>query len=228
MRYPEAWLRGVSLGEGITCELRLQIIDATLKPGETLSENRIAADFGTSRSPVREALKTLSSEGLIRLERMGAVVIGLGQKEVDELYDVRFLIESFAQQRMAGMDTASLFVQLDRIIDKMALAAKHMDAIEFAFQDFSFHETIIAEAKHSRIWQLWRSIRQIVKTVMLLTTGEVFSEGEARVEAVIEKHRKLLSGIRTGDPPTIERTVREYFADSYLTLHDSIAAEERS
>lgn len=223
MRYPESWLRGAALGEGITCELRLQIIDGTLKPGETLSENRIAADFGTSRSPVREALKTLSNEGLIRLERMGAVVIGLGQKEVDELYDVRFLIESFAQQRMAGMDTEALFVQLDRIIDKMELAAKHVDPIEFAYQDLSFHETIIAEAKHSRIWQLWRSIRQIVMTVMLLTTEEVFSEGAARVEGVIEKHRRVIAGIRTNDPQTIERTVRDYFADSYLTLHDSLS-----
>ncbi|CAM3918774.1 GntR family transcriptional regulator [Cohnella lubricantis] len=223
MRYPESWLRGAPLGEGITCELRMQIISGALKPGETLSENRIAADFGTSRSPVREAMKTLSSEGLIRLERMGAVVIGLGEKEVDELYDVRFLIESFAQQRMAGLDTGPLIVQLGRIIDKMELAAKHMDPIEFAYQDLAFHETIIAEAKHSRIWQLWKSIRQIVMTVMLLTTEEVFSEGEARVAGVIDKHRKLLNGIQTNDPKTIERTVRDYFADSYVTLHDSIS-----
>lgn len=226
MKYPEAWLRGASLGEGITCELRMQIIDGTFAPGEKLSENRIAADFGTSRSPVREALKTLSNEGLIRLERMGAVVVGLGAKEVEELYDVRFLIESFVQRRMAGRDNGPLLVQLERIIDKMELAAKHRDPTEFAWQDLSFHETIIAEAKHSRIWQLWRSIRQIVMTVMLLTTSEVFAGGEQRVEAVVGKHRRLAEGIRSGDPQTIERTVAQYFNDSYVTLHESLPAQE--
>lgn len=89
--------------EAIACELRLRIISGTLRPGEILSENRIAADFDSSRSPVREALRTLSNEGLIRLERMGVVVIGLKIKDVEELYDVRFLIESFVQQRLAGM-----------------------------------------------------------------------------------------------------------------------------
>ncbi|WP_027094264.1 GntR family transcriptional regulator [Cohnella thermotolerans] len=223
MSYPEAWLRGASLGEGITCQLRLQIINGTLKPGETLSENRIAADFGTSRSPVREAMKTLSNEGLIRLERMGAVVVGLGPKEVEELYDVRYLIESFVQQRMAGSDTGPLKISLQRIIDKMELAAKHGDPVEFAFQDLSFHETIIAEAKHSRIWQLWRSIRQIVMTVMLITTEEVFAEGERRIQGVVEKHRRLLQALQSGDPDEVQRSVRHYFDDSYVTLQHSIS-----
>lgn len=67
LHYPSAWLLGMSLGEKIASELRLQIINGTIPTGEILSENRIAADFGTSRSPVREAMKSLSNEGLIRL-----------------------------------------------------------------------------------------------------------------------------------------------------------------
>ncbi|RUS47183.1 GntR family transcriptional regulator [Cohnella sp. AR92] len=222
MAYPAAWLRGASLGEAITCELRLGIVTGKLKPGEKLSENRIAADFGTSRSPVRESLRTLSDEGLIRLERMGAVVLGLSEDEVRELFDVRSLIEGFVQERLSHMDLEPVIVQLERIIDKMTLAAKHRDVEEFAFQDFSFHETIVAEAKHSRIWQLWRSIRQLVLTVMLVTTEKVFGEGEERTEAVVEKHRVLLQGLRSGSETEIRKQVRNYFADSYVTLHRSL------
>jgi len=226
MKYPEAWLRGASLGEGIACNIRLKIVSGTIQPGDKLSENGIAAEFGTSRSPVREALKTLSGEGLIRLERMGAVVIGLGPKEVGELYDVRYLIESFVQSRIAALDAAALSVVLERIIDKMELAGRHRDPVEFAYQDLSFHETIIAEAKHSRIWQLWKSIRQLVMTVMLITTEEVFAEGAERVEAVIEKHRILLQGIRSGDPEEVQKKVRRYFDDSYVTLRHSLPHSE--
>ncbi|MWC29841.1 GntR family transcriptional regulator [Paenibacillus sp. MMS18-CY102] len=221
MAYPAAWLRGASLGEAIACELRLSIITGSIQGGEKLSENRIAADFGTSRSPVREALRTLSDEGLIRLERMGAVVLGLNEKEVDELFDVRYLIEGFVQERLSRMDREPVIVQLERIIDKMSLAAKHLDAEEFAYQDFMFHETIIAEAKHSRIWQLWRSIRQIVLALMLVTTERVFGEGSERINRVIEKHNIILQGLRTGNADEIQQHVRTYFEDSFVTLHKS-------
>jgi GntR family transcriptional regulator, gluconate operon transcriptional repressor len=222
MQYPPAWLQGASLGESIACELRLQIINEKIKPGEILSENRIAAEFGTSRSPVREALKSLSGEGLIRLERMGAVVIGLNLKDVEELYDVRYLIESFAQQKLAGGNHERLILNLEQIIDKMKLAVKYNDFVDFAYQDFSFHEAIISEAKHTRIQHLWNSIRHIVMTVILITTEKGFDSGEERMNWVAEKHRSVVEGLRSGDAETIRKVVQEYFEDSGETLIRSL------
>jgi GntR family transcriptional regulator of gluconate operon len=222
MQYPTAWLQGASRGESIACELRLQIINEQIKPGEVLSENRIAADFGTSRSPVREALKYLSGEGLIRLERMGAVVIGLNLKDVEELYDVRYLIESFAQQKLAGGGHEAMILQLEQIIDKMKLAVKYNDFVEFANQDFIFHEAIVKEANHTRILHLWNSIRHIVMTVMLITTEKGFHEGEERMNWVAEKHRTVVESLRSGDVETIRKVVQDYFADSGRTLIHSL------
>ncbi|KEQ27161.1 GntR family transcriptional regulator [Paenibacillus tyrfis] len=219
MRYPAVWLQGLSLGESMACDLRLQIIAGNIKPGEVISENKVAAEFGTSRSPVREALKTLSNEGLIRLERMGAVVNGLSSQDVEELYDVRFLIESFAQQRLAEGNHESLLSNLKRNIDKMDLAMKHRDIEEFSYLDFSFHESIIVEAKHARILHLWKSIRQIVLTVMYLTTAEVFSKGENKLKSVIDKHRSIVAGLESKDVTVIQSVVQQYFADSHKTLH---------
>ncbi|MBR2565096.1 MAG: GntR family transcriptional regulator [Paenibacillus sp.] len=221
MQFPSSWLQGASRGGAIACELRLRIINGTLKPGEILSENRIAADFDSSRSPVREALRTLSNEGLIRLERMGVVILGLNMKDVEELYDVRFLIESFVQQRLAADVPPVLIKQLRHIIDKMQLAGKHQDAIEFAYQDLTFHETIIEAAGHSRISHLWKSIRYVVMTVMLLTTRNVFAQGESKVSAVIGKHQSLATALESGDKALIHSGVRTYFKDSDRTLHES-------
>ncbi|GMK37220.1 GntR family transcriptional regulator [Paenibacillus sp. CCS19] len=223
MRYPTAWLQGSSLGESIACELRLQIINGTIQQGEKLSENRIAADFNTSRSPVREALKALSNEGLIRLERMGAVVLGLSAQELQELYDVRYLIESFAQQRLASGNHDSLLANLKQIIDKMELAVKYNDAVEFSHLDFRFHESMIVEAQHTRIHHLWRSIRHIVLTVMLITTEVVFAEGENKLLQVIDKHRGIIKALESRDVQVIQQVVQDYFADSNITLHSSIS-----
>ncbi|WP_223069981.1 GntR family transcriptional regulator [Paenibacillus caui] len=222
MHYPAVWLQGASLGESIACELRQRIINGTVKSGEILTENRIAAEFGTSRSPVREAMKALAAEGLIRLERMGAVVLGLSLQEIEELYDVRYLIETFAQQRLAEADTAILIDSLRKIIDRMELAAKHHDKVEFSYQDLAFHETIIREAKHSRILHLWNSIRPIVMAVMLITTEEMFSLGEDNIIRVIKKHNKLMDALQSGDAAGIHHEVEEYFADSRNTLHLSL------
>lgn len=222
LHYPSAWLQGVSRGESIASELRLHIIKGTLKVSEVISENRIAADFGTSRSPVREALKTLSNEGLIRLERMGAVVLGLSGKDVEELYDVRYLIESFAQQRQAEAGSDKLIGQLNQLIDKMQLAVKYGDIVDFSYSDFSFHEAIILEAKHTRILHMWKSIRQIVLTVMLITTEEIFSQGEEKLKLVIDKHRAIVQGLESRNSEVIQKVVQQYFADSKLTLHNSL------
>ena len=106
--YPEKWLSKASTGEKITSELRMQIIAGVIESGTILSENKLAADFEVSRSPVRDALKVLASENMIRLERMGAVVLGLSKKEIDEIYDVRLLIESFVFERLAARDVDNL------------------------------------------------------------------------------------------------------------------------
>ncbi|MDQ0091906.1 GntR family transcriptional regulator of gluconate operon [Paenibacillus anaericanus] len=222
MQYPAAWLKGSTLGESIASKLRLQIINREIKPGEILSENRIAADFGASRSPVREALKILAAEGLISLQRMGVHVNGLSLNNIEELYDVRFLIENFAWQRMAASDSAARITMLNQIIDKMDLAAKHNDFVEFAYQDFCFHEYIIKETKHTRILHLWTSISQIVITLKLITTKKIFSQQKKHIQSVIQQHQKLLECLQFRDTAIIQARVEEYFADSRRTLQTSL------
>ncbi|MFC3804354.1 GntR family transcriptional regulator [Cohnella sp. GCM10012308] len=220
-QYPAAWLKGQSRGEAIAGELRLRIVDGSLKQGDVISENKIAAEFGTSRSPVREALKALSNEGLLRLERMGAVVQGLSAQDIAELYDVRYLIESFAQQRLATSCPPELIATLRHRIDSMRVAAKYADIAEFAWLDFQFHDGLISASGHARIARLWDSIRYIVLAVMLLTTEKVFGGGSERLERVVAKHEAIADALESGDEARIADVVRSYFADSRQTLRNT-------
>lgn len=217
MQYPASWLKGSTLGESIASQLRLRIISGEIARGEILSENRIAADFGTSRSPVREALKLLSSEGLITLQRMGVQVTGLSLNNIEELVDVRYLIESFAWKRIGTNYSEGQISTLNQIIDKMQLAAKYRDIAEFAYQQYCFHEYIIIEAKHTRNLHLWTSISGIVKTVMLLTAKDLLSQEENKIHYVIHKHQWLLESLETRDIALIQERIEEYFADSRNT-----------
>lgn len=222
MQYPSSWLQGASLGEKITCELRLQIVSGSIKRNTILSENQIASEFGTSRSPVRESLKTLSNEGLIRLERMGAVVLGLTQKDIEEIYDVRFLIETFILERLSKVNHENLVTSLHKIIDKMEMAAKHHDFIEFAYQDLYFHEIMILESNHTRILHLWNNIRHIVLAALLVATERRFTSEIHEIKTLIDNHRLLVKALVSKDSSYIKQVVQEHFEDTRNSVNNTL------
>lgn len=78
--YPKKKLMNESKGEQVVAELRMRIISREVKAGTVLSENQLGSLFQVSRSPVREALRVLANENLVRPERMGAVVVGISEK----------------------------------------------------------------------------------------------------------------------------------------------------
>lgn len=174
--YPSKWLSKASAGDRVSCELRMRIISGEIESGTILSENKLAADFAVSRSPIREALKILASENIIRLERMGAVVIGLSEKEIEEIYDVRLLIESFVFERIVKIDTNELIKELSKILEMMKVAIKYSDADEFSYQDVLFHETIIRTANHSYILMIWNNLKPVMESFILLSMRMRFKE----------------------------------------------------
>ncbi|MGG4502684.1 GntR family transcriptional regulator [Paenibacillus polymyxa] len=227
MKYPTTWLQGASLGERIACELRLQIIRGMQTPGTVLSENQIATDFGTSRSPVREAMKVLSSEGLIRLERMGAVVIGMTPDDMEELFDVRMLIEHFVVQRYVHRDNTILVNTLNQMIDKMEVALKHRDIAEFSLQDFNFHEALVLEAGHTRILHTWNGMRQLILTVMLAATEQRFASNIEESQVTIHKHRTFANALKQGNDQELSRLIEEHYRDTRNAVNDSILSPYR-
>jgi GntR family transcriptional regulator of gluconate operon len=227
MKYPSVWLQGASLGERIACELRLQIIRGMQTPDTVLSENQIAADFGTSRSPVREALKVLSGEGLLRLERMGAIVIGMTPADMEELFDVRMLIEHFVVQRFVHRDNAGLVTALNRMIDKMEVALKHRDVVEFSLHDFTFHEALVLEAGHTRILHTWNGMRQLILTVMLAATEQRFAANIEESQVTIHNHRTFANALNKGSAQELSEFIENHYRDTRNAVNDSVLSPYR-
>ncbi|WP_066250856.1 GntR family transcriptional regulator [Neobacillus drentensis] len=203
--FPAKMLSKAGAGERIACELRMRIISGVIESGAVLSENKLATDFAVSRSPIREALKVLASEKIIRLERMGAVVVGLAEKEIQEIYDVRLLIETFVFERLVRMDTDQLSRELSKILEMMKIAIKYRDADEFALQDVLFHQTIIGSINHSYILMIWDNIKPVMECLILLSMRmrmrkeeeyedftRIIKNHEIYIEAIESKDRALM------------------------------------
>jgi GntR family transcriptional regulator, gluconate operon transcriptional repressor len=211
--YPTKWLSKASTGERVTCEIRMRIISGIIESGTTLSENKLAAEYNVSRSPIREALKVLANENLIRLERMGAVVVGITDKEVEEIYDVRLLIETFVFERLVKIDTADLVRELNKILEMMQIAIKYKDADEFAFQDVLFHETIIRAIDHSYIMMIWNNTKPVMESFILLSMRMHFSEKYDDLSRIVKNHELYIDAINTKNRDIMIQSLHQNFDD---------------
>ncbi|PEC17535.1 gluconate operon transcriptional repressor GntR [Bacillus thuringiensis] len=218
--YPEKWLSKASTGDRVASELRMRIIAGEIESGTILSENKLAADFSVSRSPVREALKVLASENIIRLERMGAVVIGLTEKEIEEIYDVRLLIEKFIFERLVKMDTNDLVRELNKIMEMMKIAIKYHDSDEFSYQDLLFHETIIRTIEHSYILMIWNNLKPVMESLILLSMRTRFKEKYEDFERVIKNHELYIKAIESKDRALMIEALHQNFDDVQGRVED--------
>jgi GntR family transcriptional regulator, gluconate operon transcriptional repressor len=218
--YPAKWLSKASAGERVACELRMRIISGLIESGTTLSENNLAADFNVSRSPIREALRTLASENLIRLDRAGTVVIGFTRKEIVEIYDVRLLIETFVYERLVKMDTKEVVKELSKILEMMKIAIKYRDADEFSYQDVLFHETIIRAINHSYIMMIWNNAKPVMEAFILLSMRARFEEKYEDFQRVIENHQLYIEAIGTKNRDLMILSLHQNFDDVQGKVED--------
>jgi GntR family transcriptional regulator, gluconate operon transcriptional repressor len=220
MLYPEKWHSKASAGDRVTSELRMRIISGLIESGTILSENKLAADFAVSRSPIREALKILASENIIRLERMGAVVIGLTEKEIQEIYDVRLLIETFVFERLVKQDTNELVRELSKIVEMMKIAIKYHDADEFSYQDVLFHETIIRAINHSYILMIWNNAKPVMESLILLSMRMRFKEKYDDFPRIVKNHELYIEAINTKDRDLMITSLHQNFDDVQEKVDD--------
>lgn len=218
--YATKWLSKASAGERVTSELRMRIISGKIESGTTLSENKLASDFNVSRSPIREALKILASEHIIRLERMGAVVIGLTEKEIEEIYDVRLLIETFVFERLVKMDVDELVKELSKILEMMKVAIKYRDPDEFSYQDVLFHETIIRSINHSYMLMIWNNLKPVMESFILLSMRVRFKEKYDDFTRIIENHELYIEAIKSKDRTLMSQSLHQNFDDVQGKVED--------
>ncbi|MCD7035377.1 GntR family transcriptional regulator [Metabacillus sp. GX 13764] len=218
--YPAKWLAKASAGERIACELRISIISGMIESGTILSENKIAAEFSVSRSPVRDALKILASENMVQLKRMGATVTGLTDKHIEEIYDVRLMIESFVFERMVKLDTEELVKELSKIHEMMKIAIKYGDADEFSLQDLLFHETIIRSINHSYLLMIWDNLKPVMESLILLSMRVRFREKYEDFERVLDNHELYIKAIRSKDRNLMIQSLHQNFDDVQGKVED--------
>ncbi len=204
--------------------LKKTILSGRLHPGERLTEEHLAERIGVSRTPVREALHKLELEGLIKpLETRGFIVSRDSKDEVEELFEIRAILEGYALRIISEKISDQELERLYGFI-KEAEEALRRNQIEKVFKwNTKFHDMLhdlVAEKR--RFHRLMVNMRKYVLRYRKDTLD--YPDGGSRA---IDGHRKILLALKLKDPDLCERVMREHIREAKEDALQSLLAKNR-
>ena len=208
-------LESPSLVELTLQRLRHEILSGALAPGERLVEEHLTQRFGTSRAPLREALRQLAQQGLIEhLPRRGVRVAELSAADADELFALRNVLERYAVEvALSAPGTAGL-TGVAAAWQLMAEAARTGDAFAENNAHQRFHVEVVALAGQRHLLTAFEPV--ILKLQLLMATNLRLEAEQADAAEGVERHRRLLDALATGDLPAVLDALASHGARAYI------------
>jgi DNA-binding GntR family transcriptional regulator len=207
-------LRPTSLHEEVAARLRSMVFDRQLQPGQWIDEMALVEQWQVSRTPLREALKVLASEGLVTLvPRRGCQVVDLSEDDADDLFPVMALLEGRCAFEAVTKATAADIEELKRLHAELERHAAVHDVDGYYRANHTFHSRIQALAANR--W-LDRSTGDLRTFIRLLRGRQLNWPG--RIDASITEHRSLIAAIEARDAARAERVMHDHLIAQLAAL----------
>ncbi|WP_212735287.1 GntR family transcriptional regulator [Herbidospora galbida] len=209
-------LEAASLVELSMNQLREDILSGALQPGERLIEEQLTRRFGISRAPLREALRLLDEQGLVEhLPRRGVRVAQLSDRDVDELFGLRDVLEQYAVSLSTPLVEGTHVGELEDALHAMDVAARKGDLREENDAHCRFHIAMVALAGQR---QLLLAYRPVIRKLQLYMAANLRREVEHVGDPGdgVRRHRKLLDAVVSQDAPTVLAALASHGARTYI------------
>ena len=186
--------------------IRQAIVDGRVAPGQRLKEEELAQQLGISRTPIREALLVLQTEGLLEgVPNRGATVRTYDVAALDEMYELRAVLESHAARRAATRVTPEQLDILRASCDRFSALVGGDDIPALVAENGVFHDTILAAAGSERLSGM---LRQVVALPLTYKSYVWYSPEQA--SASYHYHQQLVKALERGDGERAELVMREH------------------
>ncbi|AEA23441.1 GntR family transcriptional regulator [Pseudonocardia benzenivorans] len=207
-----------SLVELAVVRLRAEILSGSLAPGERLVEEQLTRRFGTSRAPLREALRLLGQQGLVEhLPRRGVRVASLSARDIDELFGLRDVLERFAVDLALGdgPPPAERLAVLERATEKVERATAAGETLDQAEAHREFHLALVGLAGHQHLLRVYEPV---ILQLQLYMATNMRREAEVRpASSGAQRHRRLYEAVASGDRASVLDALGAHGARAYLT-----------
>jgi DNA-binding GntR family transcriptional regulator len=208
-------IASTALFQEVNERIRQRIFNRELKPGDRIDEQALARAFGISRTPLREALKVLHNEGLVKLvPRRGCFVSKLSEQDVDEIYEMIGLLEGASAARAAKAATRADVARLARATQRMAQMAAEGNYKRYFDANLAAHEAVLDMAGNR--WQ--KNVIQYLRSMCRLYPHVSVGKLPGRLEESLQEHQELLAAIEAQDPARAEAVMRRHIANTREAL----------
>jgi DNA-binding GntR family transcriptional regulator len=212
-----------SLHDEVAAKLRERIFAGDLPPGSFIDEPALCASLAISRTPLREALKVLTAEGLLRHEpRRGCFVSQITERDLDEIFPVLALLEGRCAFEAANNASDAELVALEQLHDRLNRSARARRITDYYEANFAIHEAIITLANNRWLAQVIGDLRKIVKLARL---QQLHAPG--RLEQSLSEHMAVFAALKARDAEGAEAAMRTHLTRQRVALRE-LARSQKS
>jgi len=214
---------GRSIAERAYQRLRLAIVECRLAPEQRLTEASVAQQLQVGKTPAREALRRLVLEGLARVTpRHGYTVAPITLRDVQELFDLRLLVEPAAAALASGNLEAALMSRLKRL-SRVGYGKGGRDSVrKFVRANTEFHMQIAHLSGNHRIAQL--AAQLLLESERLINFGVLL---HPQSERTVDEHRRLFEALASGDANSARRIAEEHIRATRQMVVESLISDTR-
>ncbi len=203
--------------------LRADIISQRLKPGQAIREDELAQKYGVSRTPIREMLRRLEHEDLVRIvPNVGVYVSELTPKDIEEVLDLRIWLETAAARAAASRVTEENFKQLDEIDKLLDLAVEKQDSIVSFDADGKLHDLILVTAGNVRARRIINNLLGQIHRIRFISGHK-----PGRINTTVAEHKQIIAALLERDPDKAAEAMRIHLVHTKELLLPSSELEDR-
>jgi len=208
-----------SLPALVQVEIEQLILRGDLAIGQRINESELAARFGTSRGPIREALRALEESRLVRSEKnRGVFVREISVAEADEIYDVREALDQLIGRRVAERATPEQLRGLEAVLADMDEATAKQDIKTYHALNLTFHDMLVDFAGNARLTE---SYRVLTKGLLLFRLRGLQDGGGFAVSNT--EHRAVVEAVAARDGVRAGHLLRQHASESRARMHRAAA-----
>lgn len=207
-----------SLHEAILNRLRDMIIEGHLPPGSRLNEGQVGGQLGVSRTPLREAIKFLASEGLVELVPLrGAVVKAFGPKEVCDMLDVIRILEQSAGTRACEVASDAGIAQVRRLHDQMIDCYQRSDRLAYYKLNQAIHSAIVALAENEALSDVHGRLQMRLKRIRFIG-----HEGPEKWACAVAEHQDMIDALEARDGQRMSDVLGRHLTQAWIRVRDNL------
>ncbi|WIW26530.1 GntR family transcriptional regulator [Bacillus inaquosorum] len=189
-------------------QLKKMIFNGTFKPGERINETQLAKSFGVSRSPIREAMRLLEKDGLLKADdRNGFSITSLTAKDVDEIYKIRIPLEQLAVELVIDEASEEELAILEKQLEETEKAIHNgTEDTEIISLNQKFHELLVDFSHNRHLKNLLEHVNDLIHFCRILNYT-----GDHRAETILSEHRKIFEEVKKKNKEAAKQYVMAHF-----------------